>query len=556
MGGIIRLTLIIGTSPSLGQQYIHRTHNVFHSQVRSDLAALLTYWQARFHIDFIQPRLELDLGVIPANQFEAEFSTRLRQYLGQWLAQQVWQQSDSEDIRIPMLAQHTQCGDNNVSNRLYPATHIAEDPSPEILRQAFIRYLSQGFWPWPQLWLPVLDSASAMQKHRSAQRWLIEQWQRDSIVWKQALWGELVSADARERLWRLLSPPVRRRLIHLLWPQAPRGESLSALTLAFVHRLQQDNNQHGQQYLERENDNSDELNANARQGLALDGSVSFWDNERVTAGTAAADIAGADRQRGDEKGNAGAQSQNVISGTVATDSAGADRQRGDKKGNAGARNRSSKKVTAGMEAENVRVPEIYRSAGRNDAFPGLPLTTTLTVAGAGMVLCWSMLPALFSQLWPQGMDDFARHQAVQLLDNLIWQDEVPAAEWRMASLRILCGLPPEVALPPDITINEEQREQGARWLVAVMAQLPPLQRFSSLTEWESELFCALFLQRPGILSYQDDGWYWQVTSEPYDLLLLELQWPLDGFTLQRPLLPWLATPISVSWPLPESACFL
>lgn len=528
MGSITRLVIIIDTPPLQGQLYIRRTHDVFHRQLGSDLEALLEHWQARFSAGLIQQRLEFDLGKIPANQFETVFCARLRQQLEKWLKQQVWQWSDYGDNLLPAMARPTQSVGYNVSgeNSLHLSMHMVEIPSPDMLRQAFIRYLSQGFWPWPLLWFPVLGNESAMQKHRSAQRWLMEQWLRDSVAWKQALWGGLVSTDARERLWRLLSPPARRRLIYLLWPQAPRGESLSLLTLAFVQRLQEDNNQHGQQYMERENDNSGELNANARQGFALDGSVSFLDNERVTART------------------------------VAADSAGADRQRGDKKGNAGARSRSSKKVTAGMEAENVRVPEIYRSAGRNDAFPGLPLTTTLTVAGAGMVLCWSMLPALFSQLWPQGMDDFARHQAVQLLDNLIWQDEVPAAEWRMASLRILCGLPPEVALPPDITINEEQREQGARWLVAVMAQLPPLQRFSSLTEWDSELFCALFLQRPGILSYQDDGWYWQVTSEPYDLLLLELQWPLDGFTLQRPLLPWLATPISVSWPLPESACFL
>lgn len=173
--------------------------------------------------------------------------------------------------------------------------------------------------------------------------------------------------------------------------------------------------------------------------------------------------------------------------------------------------------------------------------PSESRSSSLGISNAGLLLLWPLLPQLFSQLglWEeeQFVSDAARWQAVYGLDRLVW-GEVSPTEGRLTLNQVLCGVSCSTAVPPPTPLSLLQRQQIDDWLVAIGQQLPGWQKLS-LTDIRQ-----LFLQRAGEISTEGPVPQISVWPEPYDFLLRDWPWPMTLASF-----PWTEQPLTIVWPL-------
>jgi len=188
-------------------------------------------------------------------------------------------------------------------------------------------------------------------------------------------------------------------------------------------------------------------------------------------------------------------------------------------------------------------PKFYASDASHDralATDGFELQ----ISNAGVVLLWPLLPRLFAEcgwlLREDGIgqlsfaDAAAQQAAVSLLDYLCWNEE-PVEEWRCSLNKWLCGMPFGQVLER-LAIAPESLLAVGRCLSSLLLQLPALRRCTEVD------LRAMYLQRPGTLRKTEIGWKLQVESDPSDILLGEMPWPMDELAL-----PWLETALPVRW---------
>lgn len=163
------------------------------------------------------------------------------------------------------------------------------------------------------------------------------------------------------------------------------------------------------------------------------------------------------------------------------------------------------------------------------------------VSNAGLLLLWPLLPQLFSQLglWveEQFVSDATRWQAVYGLDRLVW-GEVSPTEGRLILNQVLCGVSGSTSAPPSTPLSLLQLQQIEDWLAAIGQQLPSWQKLS-LTDIRQ-----LFLQRAGEISTEGAVPQINVWLEPYDFLLRDWPWPMTLASF-----PWTEQPLTIVWPL-------
>ncbi|WP_439412909.1 contractile injection system tape measure protein [Enterobacter ludwigii] len=163
------------------------------------------------------------------------------------------------------------------------------------------------------------------------------------------------------------------------------------------------------------------------------------------------------------------------------------------------------------------------------------------VSNAGVLLLWPLLPQLFSLpgLWAdtQFISDTARWQAVLCLDRLVWGETDSPAE-RLTLNRLLCGIALSTPVPENTPLSMLQQQQTDDWLTAIGQQLTGWQKLS-LTDIRQ-----LFLQRPGDIHLDGACPRIIVQAEPYDFLLRDWPWPMTLASF-----PWAEQPLTIVWPL-------
>lgn len=173
--------------------------------------------------------------------------------------------------------------------------------------------------------------------------------------------------------------------------------------------------------------------------------------------------------------------------------------------------------------------------------PNEPLSSSQGISNAGLLLLWPLLPQLFSQLglWEeeQFVSDAARQQAVYSLDRLVWGDVSPTEE-RLTLNQVLCGVSCSTSVPPPAPLSLLQLQQIDDWLTAIGQQLVGWQKLS-LTDIRQ-----LFLQRAGEISTEGAVPQISVWPEPYDFLLRDWPWPMTLASF-----PWTEQPLTIVWPL-------
>lgn len=163
------------------------------------------------------------------------------------------------------------------------------------------------------------------------------------------------------------------------------------------------------------------------------------------------------------------------------------------------------------------------------------------ITNAGLLLLWPLLPQLFSQFGLLGEERFisdnTQWQAMYCLERLVWGEVIPTDE-RLILNRLLCGVSFLIPAPQTSLLSVLQQQQIDVWLGAIVKQIAGWQQLS-LTDIRQ-----LFLQRPGEINMEGTCPQIIVQSEPYDFLLKDWPWPMMLASY-----PWAKQPLTIVWSL-------
>jgi len=163
------------------------------------------------------------------------------------------------------------------------------------------------------------------------------------------------------------------------------------------------------------------------------------------------------------------------------------------------------------------------------------------IQNAGLILLHPFFPTYFSRLdlLSKGkfVDETARHRAVRLLQLLV-DGGTDHGEHTLLLNKVMCNLPWEVPLMPDIVITAAEKELALQLLGAAIQQWPKMHNASV------EGFRASFLKREGIIWQTEEAWFQRVQQRSYDIILQTLPW---SYGMTR--FSWLPKPIYTEWTL-------
>lgn len=161
------------------------------------------------------------------------------------------------------------------------------------------------------------------------------------------------------------------------------------------------------------------------------------------------------------------------------------------------------------------------------------------IENAGLVLLWPFFGHLFEHLDLLRDGEFgdpaAQHRAVRLLHYLVTEQPSPLEYW-LSLDKLFCGLELTDVVDIGPPVSDTEAQECDHLLSAAIDHAPILNNLSNAG------FRATFLVRLGVLSARDGAWLVQVTRETYDVVLDHLPWSFDWIKL-----PWMQTPVRVEW---------
>lgn len=164
---------------------------------------------------------------------------------------------------------------------------------------------------------------------------------------------------------------------------------------------------------------------------------------------------------------------------------------------------------------------------------------TIYVHNAGVVILWPFLSTFFQHLnLIEGhgfIDEDAAGRAPHLLQYLV-NGQTGLPEYELFLPKLLCGLEDDQPLHRKIQLTEEEVSMSESLVNGVIEQWNSLKNTSPKGLQES------FLQREGVLEYQNNQWTLRVESKSHDLLLDRMPWSVNNIKL-----PWMKAPLYVKW---------
>nr|WP_256489720.1 contractile injection system tape measure protein [Pleionea sp. CnH1-48] len=162
---------------------------------------------------------------------------------------------------------------------------------------------------------------------------------------------------------------------------------------------------------------------------------------------------------------------------------------------------------------------------------------SVSVDNAGIVIIATYMPRLFDMFGLIKDEQFTsiQHQqkALSILDAIVSKDENEHEVHCLSN--ILCGLDIDFSTKKrSLTDKEQEIIEGL--LSAV------IQNWSALGKTSIQGLRETFIQRQGVLYWDDDKWQLTVHQETFDMLLDQLPW---GFSVIKH--PWMEHPIHVTW---------
>lgn len=165
----------------------------------------------------------------------------------------------------------------------------------------------------------------------------------------------------------------------------------------------------------------------------------------------------------------------------------------------------------------------------------------VAVQNAGLILLHPFFHTYFTRLElinkGKFVDETARHRAVRLLQLLV-DGGTDHGEHTLLLNKVLCNLPWEIPLLPDIKITEGEKDLALQLLGAAIQQWPKMHNASVAG------FRASFLKREGIIWQTEEAWFQRVQPRSYDIILQTLPW---SYGMTR--FSWLPKPLYTEWTL-------
>ncbi|PWV55910.1 contractile injection system tape measure protein [Chitinophaga sp. S165] len=163
----------------------------------------------------------------------------------------------------------------------------------------------------------------------------------------------------------------------------------------------------------------------------------------------------------------------------------------------------------------------------------------VTVQNAGLVLLHPFFHTYFSrlQLLEGGkfVNEAARHRAVHLLQLLV-DDNTDHPEHALTLNKVLCNMPWQEPLMPDIVLTDAEKELSKQLIGAAIQQWPKMHNSSI------EGFRASFLKREGMVWQTEEAWFLRVQQRSYDIILQTLPW---SYGMMR--FSWLPKVLYTEW---------
>lgn len=162
----------------------------------------------------------------------------------------------------------------------------------------------------------------------------------------------------------------------------------------------------------------------------------------------------------------------------------------------------------------------------------------IPVNNAGLVLLQGYFYLLFERLGlirqHSFVDERARFRGITVL-QYIATGMRQTQEERVPLNNMLCGLPPETAVPVQPDLTEEESEMADSLLRAAIGHWP-----ASATSLDG--FRSNWLLRQGLVRPGDGRWDLAVEQRPYDVLLTR-----SPFVFSTTKLPWMSQTLYTDW---------
>ncbi|MDO9554651.1 contractile injection system tape measure protein [Rhodonellum sp.] len=161
------------------------------------------------------------------------------------------------------------------------------------------------------------------------------------------------------------------------------------------------------------------------------------------------------------------------------------------------------------------------------------------IGNAGLILAWPFLTMLFGRLGlldkNQFVDEKAQNKAVYLLQYMAF-GHMEFPEYELVLNKLLVGLPANVHLEQESMLTEEESTLINSLLNGMLNNWEKLKNSSIQAMQET------FIQREGVLKFENTQTSLKVDSKGVDVLLDSISW---NFKMVK--LPWMEKPLQITW---------
>ncbi|MCE4564723.1 hypothetical protein INQ51_10410 [Maribellus sp. CM-23] len=164
---------------------------------------------------------------------------------------------------------------------------------------------------------------------------------------------------------------------------------------------------------------------------------------------------------------------------------------------------------------------------------------TTRISNSGLVLGWPFMSRLFESLQYTEQGRFVseeyQNRAVYLLQYLVFND-TGFPEYELVLNKLLAGIPAEKHLDPVEELSTEEKTTAQSLLFGM------IHNWEKVSNSTPEGIQETFLQREGMLSFNEDFYQLKVEKKGVDVLMQTIPWKFNTIKLA-----WMDKPIHVDW---------
>ncbi|AXT62053.1 hypothetical protein D1816_17380 [Aquimarina sp. AD10] len=186
-------------------------------------------------------------------------------------------------------------------------------------------------------------------------------------------------------------------------------------------------------------------------------------------------------------------------------------------------------------------PEIdnYRNNLENNLIPEEETGIEVQIYNAGLIILWPFLTRLFEHFTlvknRAFVDLDSMHKAVYMLQYLAYAT-IDFPEHQLVLNKILVGMPSQEHLPPFTILSQEEKDMAYSLLYGV------INNWEKVKNSSPEGIQETFLQREGVLKFEEEQITLKVEKKGVDVLLSSISWNISLVKL-----PWMKKPLFVEW---------